>query len=197
MNAPIQSIYQTDQNLYAILISPVDGTVWNEQNSAWEAYNSGHWSQYAVTLTEYTGSGYYRAAYPIASPSVLSTDLIYVRSGGSPALGDVPASNITQSQGVNVGAVGNFWQSGQNMAFALGSQQIGAISGTPSTPTNLPTNLTSTHLNAYAGRAIIMTNGLLIQQASFVTAYDGAANLTIQGFPSGATPASADAFIII
>lgn len=197
MNAPIQALYQVGQNLYAILVSPVDGTVWNQNTQLWEAYNSGHWSQYAVPLTEYVGSGYYRAAYPIASPSVLSTDLIYVRSGGTPTLGDVPATAIEQSQGVNIGAAGNSWQAGQNLATVTGTEQIGAISGTPASPTVLPTNLASTALDTYAGRAIVMTSGLLIQQASFITLYDGAGTLTIQGFPSGSTPANTDKFVIL
>lgn len=198
MNAPIEALYQTGQNLYAVLISPVDGTVWNQNTQLFEAYNSGHWSQYAVPLTEYSGSGYYRAAYPIASPTVLSTDVIYLRAGGSPTLGDSPATNLEQSQGVNIGAAANSWQAGQNMGIALGTQQVGAISGTPSSPTLLPTNLTNSHLDAYAGRAIVMTSGALIQQASFVTAYDQTLFiLTITGFPSGATPANSDTFIII
>lgn len=198
MNAPIQSLYQTGQNLYAILINPVDGTVYNTVTPGWEAYNAGHWASYAVPLTEYAGSGYYRASYPIVVPTVLSTEAIYVRAGGSPVLGDAPATNLGQSQGVNVGAAANSWQGGQNFGAAVGSQQIGAVFGTPPSPTLITTNLTSNQLNAYAGRAIIMTSGTLIQQASFITAYDGVLfTLTINGFPSGSTPANGDTFIII
>lgn len=198
MNAPLQGLYASGQHLYAILINPVDGTVYNTVTPGWEAYNGGHWAQYAVTMPEYAGSGYYRGVYPIAAPTVLSTDIIYAQSGGSPALGDSPASSIYQSQGANVGAVGNAWQSGQNMAFSFGSQQLGAIFGTPASPTVLVTNLTNPHLDAYAGRALIMTSGALIQQASPITAYDGGTfTLTITGFPSGATPANGDTFIIL
>lgn len=198
MNGPLEAVYQTSQNLYAVLVSPVDGKVWNENTQLWENYNSGHWSQYAVVMTEYSGSGYYRASYPIASPAVLSTDLIFARNGGSPALGDTPVTQVYHSQGENVGAVGNSWTSAQNMTYALGSQQLGSILGTPSSPTVLPTNLTSTETDAYAGRAVIMTGGTLIQQASFITAYDGTLfTLTINGFPSGGTPANGDTFIII
>lgn len=198
MNAPIQSIYQTGQTLYAILISPVNGFVWNQMNQVFESYNSGHWSQYAIVMAEYSGSGYYRAAYPIAAPSVLTTDVIYVQGGGSPTLGDTPAANLYQSQGSNIGAVGNLWQSAQNMSFALGSQQIGSILGTPSTAVLLPTNLTNVHSDAYAGRVVIMTSGALIQQASPITAYDGVLfTLTIVGFPSGSTPSNGDTFIVI
>lgn len=198
MNAPIQALYQTAQHLYAILVSPVDGTVWNQNTQLWETYNSGHWSQYAVPLTEYSGSGYYRATYPIASPSVLSTDIIYAQAGGSPTLGDPPATSIYQSQGANVGAAGNSWQAAQNFASTTGSQQIGAVFGTPPSALLITTNLTSIQTNTYAGRAIIMTSGILIQQASFITAYNGSTFvLTINGFPSGSTPANGDTFVII
>lgn len=197
MNAPIQALYTSGVNLYAILINNDDGTVYNTVTPGWEAYNSGHWAQYAVAVTEYPSSGYYRGTYPIASPTVLSTEIIFVRSGGSPSLADVPAINFYSSQGQNVAAVGNSWKSGQNMGLALGTQQIGAISGTPPSAISLTTNLTSVHIDAYAGRSIIMTSGALIQQAALITAYDGAGLLTINGFPSSGTPANTDTFIII
>lgn len=197
MNAPIQAIYQTGQNLYAVLVSPVDGTVYNTVSLTWEVYNPGHWPQYAVALTEYTGSGYYRAAYPIASPTVLSSEVIYLRAGGSPVLGDTPATAIGQSQGANVAAAGNSWVAGQNFAESVGSQQQGSISGSPISPTTWLTSLVNTQVGAYAGRAIIMTSGILIQQAAFILNYDGAGVLTINGFPSGGTPANSDTFIIV
>lgn len=198
MNAPIQALYQTGQNLYVILVNQVDGTVYNVVTPGWEVYNSGHWAQYAVALTEYAGSGYYRGVYPIASPTALSTEVIYARAGGSPTLGDTPVNNLAQSQGVNIAAAGNSWQAGQNMAAAVGSQQVGAVFGTPPSPTLITTGLTSTHTDAYAGRAIIMTSGALIQQAAFITAYNGSTFvLTINGFPSGGTPANGDTFVII
>lgn len=198
MNAPIQAIYQSGQHLYAILINPVDGSVYNTVTPGWEAYNSGHWAQYAVTLTEYPSSGYFRGVYPITVPAVLSTDVIYAQNGGSPALGDTLVTGIYQSQGVNVGAVGNAWQSGQNMGLALGAQQVGAIFGTPVSGTILVTNLTNTQTDAYAGAALIMTSGALVQQRCLITAYDGSTfTLTTNGFPSGLIPANNDTFIIV
>lgn len=198
MNAPIQALYASGNTLYAILISPDDGTVWNNVSLVWQTYSAPSWSQYAVPLSEYPSSGYYRAAYPVASPLWLSTDVIYVQAGLSPALGDSVASGIYQSQGSNIGSVGNLWQSAQNMAFALGTQQVGTIVGTPSSSISLPTNLVNPEVDAYAGRAIIMTSGILIQQASPITAYDQTTStLTIIGFPSGDAPSNGDAFVII
>lgn len=198
MNAPIEVVYQTGQTIYSILISEEDGAAWNETDQVWETYNSGHWAKYAVHLTEYTGSGYYRAAYPIAAPSFLTTDLLFAQSGGSPALGDTPVTAIYHSQGENVAAAANSWTAAHNMGAALRTQQVGAISGTPPDATTLPTNLTNSSADAYAGRAIIMTSGALIQQASFITEYDGTTfTLTTSGFPSGGTPVNGDEFIII
>lgn len=198
MNAPIELVYQTGQTVYAVLVSEEDGTIWNETDQVWETYNSGHWAKYAVLLTEYTGSGYYRAAYPISTPAFLSTDLLFVQNGGSPALGDTPATAIYHSQGENIASAANSWVAAHNMGSALGTQQVGEISGTPPDAVTLPTNLTSSSADAYAGRAIIMTSGALIQQASFITGYDGTTFiLTTNGFPSGGTPASGDKFIII
>lgn len=197
-NAKIQALYATGNNLYAVLINPATSQFYNNMISVWEAYNPAHWGVYAVPMAEAAGSGYYSAFYPIPPNSqVLSTDIIYAQAGGSPMLGDVVASNIYSSQGVNIGAVGNSAQAGQNMGFALGTQRVGAINGTPPSATLLLTNLTSTEVGAYAGRAIIMTSGLLVEQASLITGYDGAGNLTIVPLPSGGTPASSDTFIIV
>ncbi len=199
MNAPIQAVYTVGQNLYAVIFGNVDGKAWNQTDQVWEAYASGHWAKYAVALVEYANSGYYRATYPVPAGSLsqLTTEVIFLRAGGTPTLGDTPATGLYQSQGSNVGAVGNAWQSAQNMGNALGAEQAGAISGTPGSATLLPTNLASTAADAYAGAAIILTSGALIQQRSFVTGYDGAGNLQIQGFPSGGTPANGDLFILV
>lgn len=200
MNAPIQAVYQVTQNLYAVIFNNDDGKVWNQTSQLWETYSSVNWVNYAVPLTEYTGSGYYRAAYPIPANLLasLTTELIYARAGAFPALGDTPASNLFQSQGANVAAVGNLWQPAQNMAKALGTQQLGAIVGTPATPYLLTTDLTSTEIDTYAGRTVLMTSGALNQQASRITAFDPGLNtLTILGFPSGVAPADTDTFVII
>lgn len=197
MNAPLQVVFQTAQTVYAVLINPADGTVWNNVTPGWEAYNSGHWAQYAVALAEYPSSGYYRAAYPIASPTVLTTDLYFSQGGGSPALGDPAITGVQQSQGVNVAAAGNSFPAGQNFAAVTGSEQVGAISVGPSTSTVLATDLSSTTPGTYAGSAIRMTSGALKQQTAFITGYDGAGNVTINGFPGGGIPANGDAFVIL
>lgn len=198
INAKIQALYATGNTLYAVLIDPETSKFYNNMMGAWEAYNPAHWGVYAVPMAEAAGSGYYSAFYPIPPNSqVLSTDIIYAQAGVSPTLGDVVASNIYASQGVNIGAVGNSAQAGQSMGFALGTQQVGAVNGTPGSPTLIPTNLANAQVGAYAGRAFIMASGVLAQQASLITGYDGAGSLTIVPLPSGGTPASGDVFVIV
>lgn len=197
MNVPITATYTVGATLYAVITSPA-GTFWNTISQTFEAFNAGNWAQYAVPMAEYPGTSYYSAAYPTGIAGVLTSELLFAQAGGSPALSDAPAFTVIQSQGKNVGAVGNLWQSAQNMAFSLGTQQLGAIVGTPVSSLVLPTNLTSTELDAYAGRAVIMTSGALAQQGSRINAYDNVLfTLTIVGFPSGGTPANTDTFVII
>ena len=195
-NAPITALYTSGQNLYSVTISLSTGDFYNVLNSVFEVYNSGHWSQYATVLSEFASSGIYQGVYPIAAPSSLSTEVIFVRAGGSPTLGDQPLTYY-QSQGVNVAAAANSWTAGANFGAAVGTQQIGAVNSTPSSSTVLPTNLSSTAVDAYAGRSVIMISGLLIQQAAYILSYDGEGGLTINGFPSGGTPASGDSFLIV
>lgn len=197
MNVPITATYTVGATLYAVVVSPA-GTFWNTGSLTLETFSAGSWSQYAVPMTEYPGTSYYSAAYPAGITGVLTSELLFSQAGGSPSLSDAPAFTVIQSQGKNVGSVGNLWQSAQNMAFALGTQQLGAIVGTPTSGVLLPTNLTSTQLDAYAGRAVVMTSGVLFQQGSRINAYDPSLfTLTIVGFPSGHSPANSDTFIII
>lgn len=195
-NAPILAQYTPAQTIYGASVRDSDGFWWNVTNSLWEAFVSGHWSQYAIAMAEFTGSGIYRAAYPIATPVALTTEFIFAQSGGSPVLGD-QSLTFYKSQGQNIAAIGNAWQNAQNLAAVTGTEQIGAISGTPTSAVLLPTNLTSVALSAYAGSSIRMTSGALVQQTAYITGYDGAGNITINGFPSGATPASGDLFVIL
>src|ERR1035437_7064019 len=128
-NAPIESVYQVGQTLYAVAINPVDGTVWRFDTSVWESFSAGHWASYAIPLSEYSGSGYYRAAYPITTPTVLATEVIYVQAGGTPTLGDVPATALGHSQGANVAAIGQSVPSANMLALRTGPRERGCESG--------------------------------------------------------------------
>lgn len=197
MKPPIQALYQTGSSLYAVLFNPDDGTVWNQNSQAWEAYNSSHWSQYAVALTEYAGSGYYRVAYPIAAPTVLTSEVIYAQGGGSPTLGDSPVAGPGQSQGANLGAVANNSLVPPNLALTLSSMIVGTVVAGVLTPSSFPTNLSSTTNAAYQGRICLFTSGALVNQVGNIIAYDGTTFTLGIGGPYTAAPSIGDTFIII
>ncbi len=197
MNAPIQALYSTGQALYAVLVSNDDGTVWNDDTQEWEAYNSGHWAQYAVPLTEYASSGYYRATYPIATPTFLSSDMVFLRGGSDPALGDSPVTAIMQSQGANIAAIGQLVGGANGLALTTNGMVIGAVAAGAATSSAFYTDLTSTVNSAYQGRVCLFVNGDLINQVGNVIGYDGATKLLTVGGPYTSAPSEGDSFIII
>lgn len=199
---PIQALYQTASIVYAVIRGLVSGTrqYWNPTLNTgaggWEAYNSAHWSQYAIAMTEDAGSGYYAATYPAGISGVLTTEGYYVRGGGSPALGDSPAVSLVQSQGQNLAAVAGDATVPDTLQKALFCEQLGAATGTP-TASVISTNLTNAQINAFAGRSIVFTSGAAFQCAARIVAYNPTGGVLTLAAPLAATPAAADTFIII
>jgi hypothetical protein len=86
MSALIEAfLVQTGFNLYAN-VRDKSGQLWN--GTAFEAFTSGNYATYAITLTEQTSTGYYKVAFPSSIGPGKYTYAIYQRAGGSPALGD-------------------------------------------------------------------------------------------------------------
>jgi hypothetical protein len=202
MASMIETIYQTGSVLYAVVRRRSDGQVWNTTLNAgaggFEVYDSGHWAQYAIALTEQAGSGYYSAAYPVNIVNTLTSEVLYVRVGGSPASGDAPPFNIGMSQGQSVAAVGGNAVDAANMAAALSTQIIGAAVGSVPGPLSVTTNLTDTTDDVYLGRVIIWTSGAMIRQAARISAYDGTTKvLSVLAWPSNLTPSNGDTFVIV
>ena len=195
MTSTIQALYQTGKTLYAVCINPLNGQFIN--GTSFEVYNSAHWSSYAVALSEYAGSGIYSGAYPIAAPTLLTTDIIFAQAGGSPALGDPVASNIYQSQGTNLAALNWNVQAAINQALAAGGMVPGAVAAGTLTPSAFTTNLTSPTNAVYQGRICLFTSGALITQVGNIIAYDGTAFEITVGGPFTAAPGIGDTFLII
>lgn len=193
---PIETTYLTGANLYAIIHNP-NGQVWNNNTLAFEAYNGANWTNYAIPLSEQAGSGYYSAAYPAAIPAtVLTTELIYQRAGGAPALTDNPSIAVTKSQGDNVGALRGSALAAGNLSQAAGAEIPGsAVTGTLST-TQATTTLTQSLLNAYAGRTVLWISGALAGLAAGITGYTSAGGL-LTFTPLPQAPANGDLFLII
>lgn len=198
---PIETLYITGSTMYVVIHGLVLGVakVWNPTLNAglgaWDTFNGANWAQYAIAMTEDSGSGYFQAAYPTAIEGVLTTDVMYIQGGGSPTLGDTPLTS-TRSQGNNVAAVAASVQAALNMGASTGSMQTGAFSGIP-TASILPTALTSTTDDQYLGRVLIVTSGVAINQVQYITAYDGTTKTITLASPLVTAPVAADTFVII
>ena len=200
---PVETLYGSGATLYFVLRSFINNArvVWNASTGAWEAYNSAHWSQYAIPMTEDAGSGYYSGVYPAAAITAASgdelpptTEVVYVQAGAGPLLTDAPATGIGNSQGVNVWSINRSSTAAQNLQQSADCMVPGACAGTP-TITGALTNLTSTQVGAFIGRSIVFYSGGAVEQASIITGYDGAGNLTWIALASA--PVAGDLFIIV
>ncbi len=201
---PLEVVYQTGFNLYAVVRGVVAGTrqYWNPTLNTgaggWEPYNSAHWAQYAIALTEDTQSGYYAAAFPAAAAvaGIFTSETFYVRAGGSPVLADVPAAGLAHTQGESIKAIAGDVQAADNAQQAFLSEQLGAAAGVP-TASVVPTNLTAAQMNAYAGRAVVFTSGAAFQAVARIVAYNPTGGVLTFAAPLPVAPAAADSFVII
>lgn len=194
MNSPIETLFAPGGVMYAI-IHHIDGTVWNDVNQAFEAFNASVWNEYAIALTEQGNTGYYRGTYPAAITDDLTSEALYLQDGGGPVIGDGQIG-IAQSQGTSIAAVRNVVGAAQNMQEALSSEQRGTVSAGTLSTTECPTNLEDTTDDVYVGRVIIFTSGVAIRQASNILSFDGTTKI-LTFAPLSTAPESADTFIII
>lgn len=202
MPLPIETIQATGLSLYVIIINDDPesadlGKVWNTTLNAgaggWEAYNSGNWAQYAVALTEYAGSGYYRGTYPSGIGLTLTTEVIY--ANGTPTLGDVP-QGIGQSQGSNICAVGGDGDVAATLQRSLKTMVRGAVIAGTLTNKSFSTDVVNANINAFAGRSILFATGDLAGQGSRIVSYDPDTGVIEVAGPFTGAPSSDDIFII-
>lgn len=200
MRLLIRLAYQIGQTLYVVVRNAVTGQVWNPTtgpSGAWENYNSAHWAQYAIALTEQAGSGYYTAAYPAAiATSVVTDETPHQQAGGTPTLGDVPVAPPFQSQGPNVSAIGGDPTAAATLQGSLAAITPAAVIAGTLTAAAFTTNLTNANANAYVGMAAGFASGALRGQASTVTAYDPATGTLTVAAPFTGAPGIGDALVI-
>jgi hypothetical protein len=190
----IETIYPTGNNLYAVIQDPATAKVWNTGTLLFEAYSSGHWANYAIALAERAGTGYYSAAYP-AQIVIRTSEVLYLRAGGSPTVGDVPVT-LGNSQGNNMAAINGSVAAANNAGLAAGSEVQGAAQSGTLTTTQMSTGLAATLNGAYVGRTVIWTSGVLAGVAAAITGYASTNGvLTFTQVPSAPSPG--DAFIIV
>lgn len=198
MSQLIETLYLSGRNLYVVIHA--GGQVWNKDTVAFENYNQGNWTHYAVPLAEQTSSGYYFATYPTGIPAgTLSTDCLYQQNGASPVLPALPGGDsflsAFQSQGVNLQNIAGDGNSVLNLQAAAGVEVRGAaVAGTLST-TQMSTTLTQV-TSAFIGRVLIFTSGAAIYQATVITAYNHTNGLLTFGAVTVA-PSAADTFVIV
>lgn len=189
----IEASYTPGANLYAVIHNP-DGTVWDAIAEDWVAYVEGDWANYAIALTELGASGYYKATLPDVG-NVLTTEAIYLRQGGSPAVSDAPPQAMGQSRGVNVASINGNFSSAIKQAAAIQGVVV-ALVETALSAASLIADLPSTQNNAYVGRRIMFTTGTLTGEVSTISAYNATTGLlTFDSLTS--TPSVNDEFAII
>ena len=193
MTQPVEVSYTPGATLYFV-VHHIDGTVWN--GTTWEAFNPANWTTYAQPMTEQAGSGYYRGDYPSAIVGVLTTEAIYAQAGVSPALSDAPSVGLGQSQGSNIVTVAGSKTAADNMGVSGGTMTRGTVQSGVQTTSSMVTNLPATLTDAYKGRAVIWTSGVLANVAAAVTAFNHTTGvLSFTAVP--AAPSAADTFIIV
>ena len=84
----IQALATTGLSLYAVILNST-GQAWYTVTPAFEAVNSAHWTSYALTLTEVSGTGIYEGSFPagITSAGIYSA-IAYKKVTGSAAITD-------------------------------------------------------------------------------------------------------------
>lgn len=112
----------TGRVLYAVVRSFL-GTIWNTAETAFEAYDSGNWTEYAVTMTEQGTSGYYAGDMPAVPAGVYPVEVRH-RAGGSPATTDTVAGvGPIEWSGTAVVALSTRSATGDQMAVTPGAAE--------------------------------------------------------------------------
>lgn len=194
---PLETVFSSGVTLYAVIHNP-DGTIWNANTAAWEAYNGANWAQYAVPLVEQGASGYYLGAFPAGAAGVLTSDVVYQQAGGTPATIDAPATGIGQSQGVDVAAIRTSVTAASNLNISALSMIQGVITATgTTTASKIFTGLTDSGINIYQGRLFIVTSGAIVRAVANIASYNQTEkSITLAG-ALPAIPATGVTFLIV
>lgn len=175
MSAIIECISATGQTLYSVIHNG-SGQIWTTTGQTFENYNSAHWSNYVISLTEQSPSGYYTAAFPgqitagkytevfyqgagITTDPVIGSGAIYfngtneeqgfylgVNGTAIPELGSIPPASPTMAQAMML-----LYMSIRNKHSATSSQEtISNDAGTTISAATLSDNGTTTSKGKFA-----------------------------------------------
>lgn len=200
MSSRIESVFQPNQTLYLVIHDPALNLVWNPTLNAgaggWEAYNSAHWLQYAIPMTEQANSGYYSAPYPAGIANVLTTEVVYQQGGGAPALGD-GTIGIGQSQGSNLAAVDGDAAQPAKLQASLSTMIIATVQAGAITAQSFPTDLPDVVDNVYQGRVALFKTGGLIREAGTIIGYTALTQKLTFSAPFTSAPLAGDQLVIV
>jgi len=192
----IETLFTSGSTLYAILRDRLTGHVWN--GTAFEAFNSAHWSSYAIPLTEQSPTGYYTASRPSGVSGFIVSESIYQQAGGSPATSDSPATNLGYSAGQNIAAIaGDAALAPSNLQAALSTEAQGTISAGTITASSFPTSLLNTNTNNFQGRILLMVSGAAAQSAALIAQYNPTGGVLTLSGALAAVPSPGDSFVIV
>jgi hypothetical protein len=84
----LSASYTTGSVLYAVILN-ASGQAYNTATPAFEAINGANWANYAINFAEQGTTGLFLASVPAGiSAAGRYSVKVYLRAGGSPALGD-------------------------------------------------------------------------------------------------------------
>lgn len=193
----IEAFFTVGSTVYVIIHDRISGQVWNNTTPAWETWNSAHWAQYAVPLTEQALSGYYNATRPVGTAGRLMSETLYQQAGGSPASSDAPPQSLNRSAGDNVLSIsGDPLHAPSNLQGVLSSQTPGAVAAGVITTSSFPTTLTNTNANAYQGRVLYMLTGAAAGMAALIANYSVTNGVLTLSGGLAVAPSASDAFVI-
>jgi hypothetical protein len=122
-------------------------------------------------------------------------DAILVDTGTTiPAL--LPSALVGGRIDADMGAISTSTDAADKLEASAETIESGAATATTLTTTTMSTNLTEATDNHYTGRVIIWTSGVLLRQATDITAYTGSTKLLTFTAVTEA-PANTDTFVIV
>lgn len=199
----IEFIFNTGQTLFFQRRGIVAGVrqIWNTTLNlgagGWEAFNSGHWAQYAIPMTE-EGTGYYWGTGPNGTSGIQVTDVVYQQGGVSPTYGQDTPCGIGQGAGQNVGAINGDAVAAGNLAKSLECMTVGAVAAGSISSVSFPTTIVNADPNAYQGLTLRWPAGTtLAGQGGVITGWNPSTQTITVSAPFAGTPAQGDAFIIV
>lgn len=200
MNQPITAQYTTGRALHVLRQDPNTMKFWNTDSVAWEDYNSANWADYAIPLTEYTGSCIYQAAQTITGLAVNTIDYLYERISPVATLPSLAGGDIFigsgQSQGSNMVAINGFVAAAENLGESSKTVEQGIVQAGSNTTTQIVTDLSGATNNLYTGRVLIFTSGAMKRATGIIKTYDaGTKILTFTAIPTAPTPG--DTFLVV